>query len=178
MSIAFLTPASESNNPIYLGLCGVVAICSMIIPGLSGSFVLLLMGNYELIMLDSLSALFGGDLKTALPVLIPVGIGAVLGLLVLSRFLSWLFRTHHDNAVSAITGFVTGSLVIIWPWKTTMTTLIIDRHGEEKEKIIGFKDWSLPDFARGETWLEIGAVAIGIALIVIIDRIAHKNKAV
>lgn len=178
VSIAFLTPASESNNPIYLGICGVVAICSMIIPGLSGSFVLLLMGNYELIMLDSLSALFGGDLKTALPVLIPVGIGAVVGLLVLSRLLSWLFRTHHDNAVSAITGFVTGSLVIIWPWKTTMTTLIIDRHGEEKEKIIGFKDWSLPDFARGETWLEIGAVAIGIALIVIIDRIAHKNKAV
>jgi len=177
VSIAFLTPASENNNPFYLGLCGVVAMCSMIIPGLSGSFVLLLMGNYELIMLDSVSALFSGDLKTALPILIPVWIGAVVGLLVLSRFLSWLFRVHHDNAVSAITGFVTGSLVIIWPWKTTMTTMITDRHGEEKEKIIGFKDWTLPDFAAGGTWLEIGAVVIGIALIVIIEKIAHGNKA-
>ncbi|MDA7887962.1 DUF368 domain-containing protein [Akkermansiaceae bacterium] len=176
-SIAFLTPASENDNPVYLGLCGVVAMCSMIIPGLSGSFVLLLMGNYELIMLDSLSALFAGDLKTALPILIPVGIGAVVGLLLLSRFLSWLFRAHHDNAVSAITGFVTGSLVIIWPWKTTMTTLIVDRHGVEKEKIIGFKDWTFPDFSLGGTWVELGAVVGGIALMVVVERFARKNKA-
>ena len=171
VSIAFLTPASESNNPIYLGLCGVVAICSMIIPGLSGSFVLLLMGNYELIMLDSLSALFGGDLNTALPILIPVGVGAVVGLLVLSRFLSWLFRMHHDNAVGAITGFVVGSLVIIWPWKETVY------HDEMKEKIIGFENWTFPDLMLGSTWLQLGAVATGIALIVVIERAAHKNKA-
>ena len=178
VSIAFLSPASENSNPIYLGLCGVVAMCSMIIPGLSGSFVLLLMGNYELIMLDSVSAFFSGDLKTALPILIPVGVGAIVGLLVLSRFLSWLFRVHHDKAVSAITGFVIGSLVIIWPWKTTLKTVIVDRHGEEKEKIIGFKDWTFPDLSLGGTWLELGAVAAGIALIIVVERFARKNKAV
>ena len=178
VSMAFLKPASENDNPLYLGLCGVVAMCSMIIPGLSGSFVLLLMGNYELIMLDSLSALFSGDLVSALKVLIPVGLGAMVGLLALSRFLSWLFRTHHDKAVASITGFIIGSLVIIWPWKTTIKESFIDRHGLPKEKVIGFENWRLPDFSSGSTWMEIGAIVAGIVLILVIESFANKSKKV
>ena len=92
-------------------------MCSMIIPGLSGSFVLLLMGNYKLVMVDSLTALSSGQLGESLRILVPVGIGAVLGMVLLARFLSWLFRNHHDMAVALITGFIAGSLLIIWPWK-------------------------------------------------------------
>ena len=114
VSMAFLTPASQSKDFVYLMLCGVAAMCSMIIPGLSGSFVLLLMGNYRLV-LSSVNALSSGNVSEALSVIVPVGIGAVVGLLVLSRFLSWLFKAHHDRAIGAITGFVIGSLVIIWP---------------------------------------------------------------
>ena len=174
VSMAFMTPANESASPIYLGLCGVVALCSMIIPGVSGSFVLLLLGNYKLIMLDALSDFFSGNLGASLPILIPVGIGAVVGLLALSRFLSWLFRVHHDQAVGAITGFVAGSLVIIWPWKTEVTQEFF-KEGETKLKTIGYENWSLPDFASGGVWFEIIAVVIGCALIVAVDLLAKEN---
>ncbi|MGJ8697295.1 MAG: DUF368 domain-containing protein [Verrucomicrobiaceae bacterium] len=174
VSMAFMSPANENENPVYLGVCGVAALCSMIIPGLSGSFVLLLMGNYELIMLNALSDLFSGNLGAALPILIPVGIGAVIGLLGLSRFLSWLFREHHDKAVGAITGFVAGSLVIIWPWKTAVTQEFI-KNGEPKLKTIGYENWRLPDFSSGSVWMELGAVAVGIALIAVVELSARKT---
>ncbi|MDA7931470.1 DUF368 domain-containing protein [Akkermansiaceae bacterium] len=174
VSMAFMTPANESANPIYLGLCGVVALCSMIIPGVSGSFVLLLLGNYKLIMLDALSDFFSGNIGASLPILIPVGIGAVVGLLVLSRFLSWLFRVHHDKAVGAITGFVAGSLAIIWPWKTEVTQEFL-KDGETKLKTIGYENWRLPDFAAGGVWFEIIAVLIGIGLIVAVEFFAKTN---
>lgn len=175
VSMAFLTPANESTNPIYLGICGVVALCSMIIPGVSGSFVLLLMGNYKLIMLDALSNFFSGNLADSLPILIPVGIGAVVGLLALSRFLSWLFRVHHDKAVGAITGFVAGSLAIIWPWKSPVVQEFI-KDGETKTKTIGYENWRFPDFSSGSILAEMGAVLIGIALIVVVEICARKNQ--
>ncbi len=167
VSMAFLTPASTNENPLYLLLCGVAAMCSMIIPGLSGSFVLLLMGNYELIAIETINTLRQGNLGEALPILIPVGSGAVVGLLVLSRFLSWLFKTHHDKAVGAITGFVAGSLVIIWPWKDTI---------EKNGKIVRFENWHLPDLTAGATWMQIGAVLIGVSLIVVVELFARKNQ--
>ncbi|MCB1078554.1 MAG: DUF368 domain-containing protein, partial [Verrucomicrobiae bacterium] len=98
VGIALLKPASENDGILYLMLCGVVAMASMIMPGISGSFVLLLMGNYQLIMIDSVAKLTAFDLS-ALRILIPVGIGAVIGLVSLSHFLSWVFRRHHDLAV-------------------------------------------------------------------------------
>lgn len=176
VSMAFLTPASERTDMFYLGLCGVAAMCSMIIPGLSGSFVLLLMGNYRLV-LGSVNDLTSGDFGKALAVIIPVGIGAVIGLLVLSRFLSWLFKAHHDRAIGSITGFVVGSLVIIWPWKDEVTETIIKK-GVPEEKVIGFENWGLPNFATGEAWLQLGAVAIGIILILAIEFFANRNQKV
>ena len=101
-----------------------LAMCSMIIPGVSGSFVLILMGNYNLIMVESLTKLGDGQFKEAFTILIPVGIGAVVGMAALSRLLSWLFKRFHHVAVATITGFVAGSLVTIWPWKTPILSLI------------------------------------------------------
>jgi len=133
VSMAFLPQAQESSNIVYLMLCGVVAMCSMIIPGVSGSFVLILMGNYNLIMIESFTKIGDGKFKDALTILVPVGIGAVVGMAVLSRLLSWLFNRFHDVAVATITGFVAGSLVTIWPWKKPITQMF-----GEKEKIIGY----------------------------------------
>lgn len=175
VALVFLDPASENDNPIYLGLCGVAAMCSMIIPGLSGSFVLLLMGNYELIALDSINDLRQGKLGEALPIVIPVGIGAVVGLLVLSRFLSWLFRVHQDKAIGGISGFVVGSLFLIWPWKDTVTEKF-EKKGEMVDKIVAFENWRLPDFGAGSTWMEIGAMLAGVLLIVIVERCARGGS--
>lgn len=176
VAMAFIPPAAENTNVFYLVICGVAAMCSMIIPGLSGSFVLLLLGNYMLV-LGSVSGLVAGDVAAALEIIIPVGIGAVAGLLVLSRLLSWLFRRHHDTAVSAITGFVVGSLVIIWPWKTT-ETIMVEKKGVLEPKIVGFSDWRLPDFASGQVWAELGALVIGVVLILLVDRLDQKRDIV
>lgn len=174
VSMAFLTPASENKDFVYLMLCGVAAICSMIIPGLSGSFVLLLMGNYRLV-LSSVNALTSGDFSVVFSVILPVGIGALVGLLVLSRFLSWLFREHHDRAIGTITGFVAGSLVIIWPWKDKVLETIEKKDGPE-DKIVGYENWHVPDLSTGGAWLQLGAVALGIILILVTEYFSNKNS--
>ena len=174
VSMAFLTPASESKDFVYLIFCGVAAMCSMIIPGLSGSFVLLLMGNYRLV-LSSVNALTSGDFRVILSVLLPVGIGAVVGLLVLSRFLSWLFRQHQDRAIGTITGFVAGSLVIIWPWKDKVLETIENKEGAE-DKIVGYENWHFPDLATGEAWFQLGSVGLGIMLILVTEYLANQNS--
>ena len=121
VTIALLKPASENTGLVYLVLCGVVGVCSMIIPGLSGSFVLILMGNYRLI-LDALSDLVSagtsldfGAMASPMRIFIPVLVGLVVGLVAFSHFISWLFRRFRDLAVALLTGFVAGSLMIIWP---------------------------------------------------------------
>ena len=172
IAIALLKPASENASIPYLMLCGVVAMASMIMPGLSGSFVLLLMGNYQLIMIDSVSKL--GDLDlSVLKILIPVGIGAVIGLVALSHLLSWVFRRFHDIAVAMLTGFVAGSLLVIWPWKQP----IIETFGSGdviKEKIIGYH-WLAPDL-NGETFFAIGMMVIGFALVWLMEKISGVSK--
>ncbi len=169
--ISLMTAAEPNQNPIYLGLCGVVAMCSMIVPGLSGSYVLMLMGNYQLIMLDSVNALRAMDLATALPILIPVGIGAVIGLVAFAHLLGWIFKRFHDVAVALLTGFVAGSLLTIWPWKkgipmTDASGAPITKDGKEK---IGSYEWQMPSL-DGPTFAALGIIALGILAIVLVEK--------
>lgn len=173
LSMAFMTPVSGSSNVFYLLLCGVVAMCSMIIPGLSGSFVLLLMGTYKLIMIDAVNDLTSGEIGAGLRILVPFGIGALAGLVALARVLSWLFHTWHDIVMALITGFVAGSLAIIWPWKDTLREEFV-RDGEVKEKIIGFENWHLPDLGAGSAWVAVGLMLAGGLLIVVLELIVRR----
>ncbi len=166
VGVALMTPAKENTDFFYLVLCGVVAMASMIIPGISGSFVLLLMGNYSLVMIDSVVKLSSGDLSV-LRVLIPVGVGAVIGLVVLSHLLAWIFKRYHDTAVALMTGFVAGSLLIIWPWKHEETQAFV-KAGETKLKVIGY-EWFFPDFSP-VTFAALGVMLTGVALVWILER--------
>lgn len=168
VSMAFIEPASESQNTLYLMVCGVAAMCSMIIPGISGSFVLLLLGNYQLIMIQAISDLTDLNFSASLPILIPVGIGAVLGLIALSHVLSWLFKRYHSTAIALITGFVAGSLVIIWPWKLPVYSLEIE------DKIIGWNR-TTPDFQSTNTWIALAWLIGGIAIIVMMEKLSSKK---
>ena len=158
--IAFGTPAKENSNFIYLMICGAVATCSMILPGLSGSFVLVLMGNYQLIMIDAVN-----DLN--LKILFPVAVGGVVGILAFSHLLSWIFKNYRDITIAVLTGFILGSMPIIWPWKNDVITYF----GSEC-KVTGY-DYYLPelnlDFAIALVILLIGA-----ALIVLTEKMAKK----
>ena len=164
--IAFLEPASENDSIPYLLLCGAVAMCSMILPGLSGSYVLLLMGNYHLVMIKAVSSFDFG-------ILIPVGIGAVAGLTAFSRLLSWIFRKFHDQTIALLTGFIFGSLSILWPWKQAITKTF-QKGTEIKEKVVGY-DYNLPDLSL-ETLLAVLLILAGIGAIALTETAASRMK--
>jgi len=151
MSITLLSPASENDSFFYLFICGIVAICSMILPGLSGSFVLILMGNYQLVMIDAVNGL-------RFDILLPVALGAAGGLLGFSYVLSWVFKNYKNQTIGILTGFILGSLGIIWPWKNA----IIELFGE-KEKVTGYS-YYLPNmdtsFAIALAFIILGFVSI------------------
>ena len=125
MIAAFISLASPVEATPYLPvifLAGSIAVCAMILPDISGSFILLLMGSYAPIM---------GAIHDANFVLLgTLALGAVLGLLLFSHFLKWLLSHHEAVILSLLTGFMLGSLVKVWPWKETLLTRI-DSHGEE-----------------------------------------------
>ncbi|CAI8159736.1 MAG: Uncharacterised protein [Polaribacter sp. SA4-10] len=104
---------SENSSPGFLFLAGAIAICAMILPGISGSFILVLLGAYKPV-LDAVSS---KDFKTILIFMA----GAVIGLLTFSRVLKWLFKHYKNLTLAALTGFIIGSLNKIWPWKETLT---------------------------------------------------------
>ncbi len=161
IAISVLTPASENSSTLYLFICGVVAICSMIIPGLSGSFVLILMGNYQLVMINAVSEF---NIKT----LLPVALGAGIGLIGFSHFLSWLLKKFHNQTIAMLTGFVLGSLGILWPWKETLTQTF-----GEKVKTIGY-DWHLPSI-NTEFFIAVIFIILGIASIWITESLGSKK---
>jgi putative membrane protein len=113
--ITTLTPAGETQSLLYLFFCGSLAICAMILPGISGAFILVLLGAYKQI----LEAVSNFDFK----VIAAVGLGAIVGLLSFSRLLKWLFSRYEYLTLSILTGFVLGSLNKIWPWKKTVSVM-------------------------------------------------------
>ena len=160
--IAFGTPAKENSNFIYLMICGAVATCSMILPGLSGSFVLVLMGNYQLIMIDAVN-----DLN--LKILLPVVVGGVVGLLAFSHLLSWIFKNYRDITIAVLTGFILGSMPIIWPWKNDVITYF----GSEA-KVTGY-EYYLPELNLDFS-IALVIMLIGAALIVLTEKMAKKGN--
>lgn len=101
---------------LYLGLCGAIAICTMILPGVSGSFMLLVLGRYEYIM-NSISQLVElQNLPQNLLVISCFGAGALVGLLAFARFLNWLLAKWEKQTMTLLLGFIVGSLVKLWPW--------------------------------------------------------------
>ncbi len=162
LTITFLTPATQNESFLYLIICGIVAACSMILPGLSGSFVLILMGNYQLVMIDAIN-------QFRLDILFPVVIGALLGLIGFSYLLSWVFRKYRNQTIAVLTGFIFGSLGIIWPWKEVITQTF----GNE-EKAIGY-NWLMPEI-NSQFGIAIGIMIIGILTIWIMEKMAAKGN--
>jgi len=111
MSIGFITPRSADLSLVTVFFSGAIAISAMILPGLSGAFILLLLGVYEFIL--------GALLNFDLPYIIVFALGCAVGLLVFSRVLSWLLRDHHQLSYGFITGMLLGSVSALWPWQQT-----------------------------------------------------------
>lgn len=152
-------PVETPETLLAYFLSGAVAICAMILPGISGSFLLVIMGKYEQV----LGAVLARDFMT----LGAVGAGAILGLALFSRVLSWAFAKHHDLVVAALIGFMLGSLRKIWPWKEVVSTRI-NRHGD----LVPLVERNfIPSQFDLNVFMALGLCALGIFIILFLSRL-------
>lgn len=169
--VSFMSPANSNDSFLYLVLCGVVAICSMILPGLSGSFVLILMGNYELVMIDAVN-------DANVSVLFPVILGAIIGLVAFSHLLSWIYKKYKNQTIATLTGFILGSLSILWPWK--LPVYRVDEAGDfilkNGEKLVQGYDFFIPGSFSLKVIVALAIMVAGVLTIVLIEKLAEKTK--
>ena len=169
-SITIITPAEANTTYWFIFLSGAIAICAMILPGISGSFILVLMGMYKFI-LESVS-----EFKIA--VILTFMSGAAIGIVSFSNVLSWLLKKYHNLTISMLSGFMIGSLNKVWPWKEVVETFT-DRHGEIKPLVESNVFPGTYEQITGNPAFMLGAIAlaiVGFALIFIIENIANKLK--
>lgn len=164
--ITTLNPmVSANSSPWFLFLAGMIAICAMILPGISGSFILVLLGAYKPV----LNALNTKDFVSIIIFLV----GAILGLLSFSRILKWLFSTYKNYTLATLTGFIIGSLNKIWPWKET-----ISWRTNSKGIEVPFNTASVSPFSfEGDSQLLISIflMLIGFGLIILLEKLAIKK---
>ncbi len=154
VSLAFLPPAFENAAWWYVLLCGTVSITGMTLPGISGSFLLILMGNYELLLIESVT-------EFNVPLLSLFLGGSILGLIGLSNILARVLHHYHDRTMALLTGFVLGSLLIIWPWQRPVKTTV---NGAGEEIVLLYERY-WPDLSIAHTWIAFGIMLLGSGLI-------------
>lgn len=178
------------DQNLYIFLAGLVSIMAMILPGISGSFLLVIMNKYELIITamssiadalkDSLASLFRGQWAQVVTAFSQVDgltllffyTGTLTGLLTFAKLLKWLFERYHDLTVALLTGFLLGSLNKVWPWKRTLE-YYTDRHGERKPLD---QENILPQTFDAEVFMALGLSLAGFILVILIERSSAKVK--
>lgn len=164
--ITTLNPlVTENSSTLFLFLSGAIAICAMILPGISGSFILVLLGAYKPV----LAAVNDRDLT----IIATIGAGAIVGLLSFSRVLKWLFTNFKNYTLAILTGFIIGSLNKIWPWKETLTWRT-NSHGIE----IPFNQQSVSPFSFEDNLLLYASLfmILGFGVILLLEKLAVKNE--
>ncbi len=162
--ITSLPPMAQDDSLLFLFVCGMIAICAMILPGISGSFILLILGAYETVI----ASIKAFDVKN----LAVFGAGCIVGVLAFSHLLNWMYKKHHDLTVALLTGFLLGSLQKLWPWQ--IETELLYTHSDGRE------DWLmenvLPAQFNGDpqTLPVILIFIVGFSFIFIIERLAKR----
>lgn len=192
LGISFLEPATENGNLIFVFFCGIISVSGMTMPGLSGSFILMLIGNYVLLLVDSVNALydtfadiFQGDFTwTAnvqrmelLQILVVFTIGSLVGLVSFSHLLAYVLKRFKKETYAIIIGFIAGSLGVVWPWKEAIygapPALEVSKDAGE-QIVIGYARY-FPEKFDGETILAIVFVIVGVLIVLSLDWY-HLNK--
>ena len=193
LTISFLDPAMENDALWFVFICGAISVSGMTLPGLSGSFILIILGNYVLLLIDSVNALYDTlaniisfdfsflDNPTRmrmLLVLIVFTIGSVTGMISFSHGMNHLLKKYKIQTIAVITGFIIGSLGVVWPWKETIfKTDELGRFvlSSSNNKIIQTYKRFIPEFNL-ETIVAIGYIIFGISLILLLEWYGIKNK--
>ena len=195
ISISFLNPAKENDNLLFIFFCGIISVSGMTLPGLSGSFILILLGNYVLLLVDSVnslydtfSELFKGDFSfvtnkkrlASLKILAVFTLGSITGLVTLSHFLGFLLKHYKKITTAVLIGFITGSLGVLWPWKRTLFktddlgTIMLDSN---QDPIVLNYTRYWPNATHMETWAAIFFIIFGIFILLSLDWYGRNRKA-
>lgn len=192
VGISFLNPATENDNLIFVFFCGIVSVSGMTLPGFSGSFILILLGNYVLLLVNSVNALFdtmadivqldfnflnNAERMRLLQVLVVFTLGSVAGLVTFSHFLTYILKHYRKITLATIIGFIVGSLGVVWPWKKTIYKTsetgeyILDPDGA---KIIENFQRFLPELNL-ETLMAVVYIIIGILTVLALEWYGQKT---
>lgn len=177
--ITIASPATAPDEWYYYLFSGAIAIIAMILPGISGSFILVLLGSYSLVLealTNFIEGLLAGDweiIKTNFIKVFTLIIGCLVGIKLFSKILKWMFANKKNITLAVLTGFMIGSLNKIWPWKKVISTRI-DRHGAE----VPLLENSISPFSfNGDANLMFAIIlaTIGFILILLMEKWANKN---
>lgn len=193
ISISFLDPATENDNLWFVFFCGIISVSGMTLPGFSGSFILILVGNYVLLLVDSVNALSDSftDILSwnfsflkdpirirLLNVLAVFTLGSITGLVTFSHLLSYILKHYKSITMASIIGFIIGSLGVVWPWKKTIYKLsengdyILDSTGSQIIK--NYKRF-IPEF-NFETIIAVFFILLGIAIVLGLELYGRKTR--
>lgn len=194
VSISFLSPATENDNLIFIFFCGIISVSGMTLPGLSGSFILILLGNYVLLLVDSVNALydtfsevFTGDFSfvnspkrmNTLKILAVFTLGSATGLVTFSHLLSYVLKRYKATTTAVILGFITGSLGVLWPWKRTIFKMdeagnaLLDSNGDKI--VLNYRRY-LPNLTDWDTWGAVVFIVLGILVLLLLDWYGKNRK--
>lgn len=195
IAISFLDPAKENDNLFFVFFCGIISVSGMTLPGFSGSFILILLGNYVLLLVDSVNALSDtfyefivGDFSVfknperirMLKVLIVFTLGSVAGLVTFSHMLSYILKHYKSITIASIIGFIVGSLGVVWPWKKTIYRMADDGkfiYDSTGKKVVLNYERFIPDL-NSETYLAILYIVVGIAIVLGLEWYGKKTRKV
>jgi uncharacterized membrane protein len=193
ISISFLDPAKENDNLFFVFFCGIISVSGMTLPGFSGSFILIILGNYVLLLVDSVNALYdtifsvlSGNFSfldnpervRMLKVLGVFTLGSVTGLVTFSHILSYVLKHFRNTTLSLLMGFIIGSLGVVWPWKQTIYKtsssgdFILDSAGE---KIIENYERFLPQLNK-ESLIATSFIIFGILIVLCLEWYGQKTR--
>ncbi len=192
VSFSFIGSSTENDNLLFVFLCGIISISGMTLPGLSGSFMLMVIGNYVLLMVDSVNAfyeimtmsismdfswIYDDEIIRLIKVLAVFVAGSIFGLISLSHILGYLLKKYHQPVIAQIIGIIIGSLGVVWPWKdkifmrNNVGEIMYLKNGKE---IVEYYNAYLPSSLDTSTIIAILMIIIGIIVVISLERLKPR----
>ena len=187
-------PSSENDDLMFVLFCGIISVSGMTLPGLSGSFLLLLLGNYTLLLVDAVNAIYytltdviwlefefieDHSRMKLLQLAFIFFVGSIAGLVIFSNVLNFVLKKFKHLTLATITGFIAGSLGVIWPWRNEV--FMKDNLGEVLYKTFGnpiveYYDYYLPDFFNTDFWFITLFIILGIFIVSLLEKYGVQRK--
>lgn len=166
--VVFLSPAQGSDSFFYLFFCGMLAVVAMILPGISGAFILILLGAYDT-ALETLNLLRNFETQ-GFVFLTAFALGGIIGLKIFAKLLHRLYQNHKNQVLSLLVGFMFGSLYKVWPWKKLVSI------GDQSSLVREIAVWPNMNAESQSTWMAIACFCIGIGVIVFFESISRRKQ--